>query len=40
MAHFLPHVLRQLVPLADEILVADGGSRDGTPDLARTFPKV
>ncbi|MEW6743251.1 MAG: glycosyltransferase family 2 protein [Planctomycetota bacterium] len=40
MAHFLPHVLRQLVPLADEILVADGGSTDGTAELAASFPRV
>jgi len=40
MAHFLPFLLRQVTPLADEVVVVDGGSRDGTPEAAAAFPGV
>lgn len=30
--------LRSVLPVADEILIADTGSQDGTQDLARQFP--
>jgi glycosyltransferase involved in cell wall biosynthesis len=39
-AWFLPHVLRNVEEVADEIVVVDGFSKDGTAELLRTHPKV
>src|SRR2546428_9709043 len=39
-AGVLPRVLSNLRPLADEIIVLDGGSSDSTPEIASSEPKV
>ncbi|HEY3131644.1 MAG TPA: glycosyltransferase family 2 protein [Acidobacteriota bacterium] len=39
-AGFLPRVLANLRPLADEIIVLDGGSSDSTPEIAASEPKA
>lgn len=40
MAAFLPLVLANVDPIADEIVVLDSGSRDDSLDVLRCFPKV
>src|SRR2546428_8018089 len=39
-ACFLPRLLANVQPIADEIVVVDGGSRDATADVAIREPKV
>jgi glycosyltransferase involved in cell wall biosynthesis len=39
-ADFLPRLLSQVSPIAEEVLLIDGGSTDETPKIASTFPNV
>lgn len=40
MAHFLPHVLANVDSIADEIVVVDAFSTDGSVELLQAHPKV
>lgn len=39
-ADFLPRLLSQVSPIAEEVLLIDGGSTDDTPKIASTFSNV
>lgn len=39
-AEVLPRLLSQVSPIAEEVLLIDGGSTDETPEIASTFPNV
>ncbi|MBA3314563.1 MAG: glycosyltransferase family 2 protein [Planctomycetaceae bacterium] len=36
----IPDVLPEVIRYSDDVLVVDDGSRDGTPNVLRTFPQV
>ena len=40
LAWFLPHVLRNVEAVADEIVVLDSFSKDGSAELLKAHPKV